>query len=68
MKVKELDRFITTSILKPIYRFEDIEGAPYKIRDNVKVLSNPNNDDTFSLKFVGKDGKVEYFEYDCGCG
>jgi hypothetical protein len=68
MKLKELDKLITTTILKPIYRVEDIEGAPYKIGDIVKVLSNPNNDDTFSMKFVGKEGKVEYFEYDCGCG
>ncbi len=52
----------------PLCRDYDIEGAPYKINDKVKVLNNPNNDMTFDYSFANKKGEVVYFEYDCGCG
>ena len=46
----------------------DIDGAPYKIGQKVKVLNNPNKDDTFDMKFANKKGEIIFFEYDCGCG
>jgi hypothetical protein len=46
----------------------DIDGAPYKIGQKVKVLNNPNKDDTFDMKLVDKTGEIIFFEYDCGCG
>ncbi|APY06780.1 hypothetical protein BWZ20_00025 [Winogradskyella sp. J14-2] len=39
-----------------------------QVGDIVLVLSNPNNDDTFSYKYIGLKGQVKYFDYDCGCG
>lgn len=39
-----------------------------EIGDMVLILSNPNNDDTFSNQYVGRKGLVKYFDYDCGCG
>ena len=62
MTVKQLDRFISTSILKSNPQRIDIEGAPYKIGDRVKVLLNPNNDETFEIDFSGKIGEV-FFRY-----
>jgi hypothetical protein len=46
----------------------NIDGAPYKIGQKVKVLNNPNIDDTFDIKFINKTGEIVFFEYDCGCG
>ncbi|MFZ1982481.1 MAG: hypothetical protein WAU61_14355 [Smithella sp.] len=46
----------------------NIDGAPYKIGQKVKVLNNPNKDDTFDVKFINKKGEIIFFEYDCGCG
>ena len=46
----------------------NVNGAPFKIGDHVKILNNPNNDETFNKYFLGKHGHIEYFEYDCGCG
>ena len=67
MDTKMLDKYITINILKPKPRKYDIEGAPFKIGDKVRVLDNPNNDETFNYDFSGKHGVVEHFEYDCGC-
>jgi hypothetical protein len=39
-----------------------------KIGDNILILSNPNNDETFNIEFSGQKGIVKYFDYDCGCG
>lgn len=38
------------------------------IGDMVCVLNNPNNDETFNMDFLGQEGIVKYFDYDCGCG
>ncbi len=46
----------------------NIDGAPYEIGQEVRVLNNPNNDSTFETLYVGLCGTVVYFEYDCGCG
>ncbi|MGA9110043.1 MAG: hypothetical protein WB290_07060 [Smithella sp.] len=46
----------------------NIDGAPYKIGQKVKVLNNPNKDDTFDVKLINKKGEIIFFEYDCGCG
>lgn len=68
MNIEMLDKYIANTILKSNKRRFDIEKAPFKIGDCVKVLDNPNNDDTFNPIFVGMAGVVEFFEYDCGCG
>lgn len=68
MNTKMLDQHITQKILRPKYRKHNIEGAPYRIGDKVIILDNPSKDETFDKKFIGKEGTVEFFEYDCGCG
>ena len=47
---------------------KNIDGAPYKVGDSVKVSNNPNNDETFNSTFAFKSGVIIYFEYECGCG
>lgn len=68
MNTKLLDLYITQRILKPLYRYYDIDGAPFKISDKVIILNNPSSDDTFDKEFIGKEGTIIFFEYDCGCG
>lgn len=63
-----LDNYISQYILKPKLRRIYIEGTPFRIGDAVLVLDNPNKDETFNYDFSGKQGVVEHFEYDCGCG
>lgn len=67
MKTEELDYFISRYLLSRNPLSYDIEGAPFKIGQFVKVLENPNNDDTFDIKFAKQIGIVKFFEYDCGC-
>jgi hypothetical protein len=57
-----------STILKTNKCNYDIDGAPYKISQKVKVLNNPDKDDTFDMKFINKIGEIIFFEYDCGCG
>ncbi len=40
----------------------------FTIGDKVLILNNPNNDETFNIKFSGQEGIVKYLDYDCGCG
>lgn len=47
---------------------ESTQKLNIEISDRVIVLSNPNNDDTFAIQYVGLEGRVKYFDYDCGCG
>lgn len=68
MDTKMLDHYITQKILKPQHRKYNIEGATYRIGDKITVLNNPLKDETFDKKFIGKEGTVAFFEYDCGCG
>lgn len=68
MNTKMLDQYITQKILKPQYRRNNIEGAPYKIGNKVIILDNPLKDETFNKRFIGREGAVYFFEYDCGCG
>jgi hypothetical protein len=49
---------------KPI--FTDINGAPFKIDDRVKVTQIA--DFAADQHLLGKAGPVKYFEYLCGCG
>ena len=49
---------------KPIYI--DVDGAPFKIGDRVRVTDS--RDETFDRSYKGRIGTVEYFEYECGCG
>ncbi len=67
MNTRLLDKIIVTTILKPFYRHYDIEGAPFKIGNTVRILDNPNDDDTFNRKYSSRIGIVTYFEYDGGC-
>lgn len=50
----------------PLYK--NVDGAPFKIGDKIKVLNNPNNDETFNKLFISKSGLVIYYDYECGCG
>ena len=46
--------------------YKDVDGAPFKIGDRVKVVSL--SDDTADEDLLGSQGSVLYFEYSCGCG
>jgi hypothetical protein len=46
--------------------YEDVVGAPFRIGQSVRVISV--TDETGDEQFLGKEGIVIYFEYDCGCG
>lgn len=51
-----------------MFIYEDIQDAPFMISNKVRVLDNPNGDETFNEKFINKIGIIIYFEYECGCG
>ncbi len=53
---------------KPIIIYCDILGFPIKIGNRVRILDNPNKDETFDNRYTFKIGIVTYFEYNCGCG
>lgn len=36
--------------------------------DMIRVLPNPNKDETFNSDFIGEFGVIMYFDYECGCG
>jgi len=63
-----VDQLIISTILRPSYLRFDVDGAPCKIGDKVKVLHNPNMDETFDKRFFNAICEVIYFEYECGCG
>lgn len=46
--------------------YHDVDGAPFKIGETVKVVSF--SDDMADEEFLGCQGTVLYFEYSCGCG
>ena len=46
--------------------YDDVAGAPFKIGEHVKVISL--SDDMGDAEFLGKEGRILYFEYSCGCG
>lgn len=46
--------------------YTDVEGAPFRIGDAVRVVSLA--DDTADDELLGCAGSVLYFEYSCGCG
>lgn len=68
MTIEELDHYISNYILTKNPRYDDIEGAPFRIGQMVKVLENPSNDETFDIDFANKLGKIRFFEYESGCG
>lgn len=68
MTVEQLDRYISNYILQKNPRYEDIEGAPFRIGQQVRILDNPNNDDTFDMTFANLIGEIRFFEYESGCG
>lgn len=49
-------------------QYKNVDGAPFKIGDKIKVLNNPNNDETFNKLFISKSGLVIYYDYECDCG
>lgn len=49
---------------KPIY--ENVPGAPFGIGLEVKVTSL--TDESADRRFLGKMGRIDYYEYSCGCG
>jgi hypothetical protein len=44
----------------------DIDGAPYKIGQSVRVKGLSDEEGEASL--LGMIGMVEHFDYSCGCG
>jgi len=44
----------------------NVLGAPFGIGEEVEVIQRA--DETFDESFLGKVGRVEYFDYSCGCG
>jgi hypothetical protein len=46
--------------------YHNVNGAPFQIDDAVKVVLLA--DDTANPIFLGRKGRVLYFEYSCGCG
>ena len=49
---------------RPIYH--NIKGAPFSIGRRVQVLKLVDN--TGNTALVGRMGRIEYYEYSCGCG
>lgn len=49
---------------------ERVEGAPYQVGDGVLVVAICDEVGLSSGlgPYVGRRGKVEHLEYDCGCG
>ena len=43
-----------------------VDGAPFCIRAQVKVITL--TDHAAATHLLGKVGRVEYLDYDCGCG
>ncbi len=68
MKTEQLDYYISTFVLHKNLLYEDVDGAPCRIGQKVKILSNPIHDDTFDETFANKTGEVSFLEYECGCG
>ena len=68
MTIEQLDYYISNFILDKNPLYHNIEGAPFKIGQRVKILDNPSNDYTFDNKFANKVGEITQFEYESGCG
>ena len=68
MKIKLLDNNITLGTRQRNPQYKNVDGVAFKIGEKVKVLDNPNKDETFNNKFVNKIGEVYFFEYCCVCG
>lgn len=68
MTTNQLDHYIAHFILNIKSLDTDVEGAPFRIGQKVRILQNPNNDNTFDTTFANKVGEVWCFEYECGCG
>lgn len=51
---------------KPKKIKRNVKGAPFKIGDHVQVIKTA--DKTMNKSFIGRRGKVIYFNYGYGCG
>ena len=67
-KQQILKLFIDKNLSNAFPLYYDIDGAPFKVGDDVKVLDNPNFDETFNTYYSLKSGLIVYLEYTCGCG
>lgn len=47
---------------------DNVEGAPFKIGDEVTILDNPEHDETFAVEFSGLLGKVIGLDYSGAVG
>lgn len=45
-----------------------VDGAPYQPGDSVTIVDAIDQDIHDVSAFVGRMGRVEYLEYECGCG
>lgn len=61
-----MDSFLSVTMGARDGIYHDVDGAPFKIGDKVRVVSF--SDDTADEEFLGCQGGVLYFEYSCGCG
>ncbi len=68
MTIEQLDYYISNFILDKNPIEHNVEGAPFKIGQRVRILNNPSNDETFDKRFANKVGEIKYFEYESGCG
>lgn len=68
VRIERLDHRISKFVLQKNLLYEDVEGAPFRIGQKVRILDNPNHDDTFDGEFANRIGEVSFYEYNCGCG
>lgn len=47
---------------------DNVPGSPYQPGDAVKIVHNIDVDVSDLRHLVGRRGRVDYLEYDCGCG
>jgi hypothetical protein len=67
METSLLETIIVAHILSPQYIKDNIHGAPFEIGDAIKVNEQNICDSTFENKFIGLEGIIIFFEYNCGC-
>ena len=47
---------------------DQVPGAPYQPGDLVRVVAAIDTEDHDVSHHIGRSGRVDYLEYDCGCG
>lgn len=46
--------------------YTQVEGAPFQPGQMVRVVRR--GDETMDNEYIGHEGRVQYLEYECGCG